>query len=104
MIAGIATHSWLLDRVGRYLVGAIEVLIYDNTSKEIRTPTAFERHILDAHFTNPATRDPSTGEIFSLRAASVPGIVGAVFAGNASPTSLSPDDRPVGMGGAEGAV
>ena len=76
MIAGLATHEWLLEDLGPYIVGGLEVRIVVAPSCAVRIPTPDERRALDAYLSEPATRDPTTGEIYALYSNELPGLGG----------------------------
>ena len=76
MIAGLSTHEWLLEELGPYVVGGVEVRIVVAPSLVVRIPTPDERSALDAYLSDPATRDPTTGEIYALCSNELPGFGG----------------------------
>ena len=61
MIAGLATHEWLMARDGPYLLGGKVVRIVDEATFAVREPTPYERLVLDAYFLQDPARLPCAG-------------------------------------------
>ena len=62
MIAGLATHEYLMAQEGTYVLGGKAVRIVEESTLAVRDPTPYERLVLDAYFPQDPARLSCVGQ------------------------------------------